>query len=72
MTRDQFIARYAVASSLTVKQLAEHRLYAAPCNCDEPGCRGWKMVVVPEGYDLCERCDGDGCPWCLDRGILPA
>jgi hypothetical protein len=43
MTRDEFESEYAQKSGVTVEKLHELGLYAIPCDCDDPMCRGWAM-----------------------------
>jgi len=45
VTKDAFIHRYAKGSGYTIEQLLK-RMEARPCDCQEEGCKGWKMVVV--------------------------
>ena len=50
MNRDEFEARYAERSGMTVAGLrafnAEHGRDIRPCDCGEEGCQGWQMVNV--------------------------
>lgn len=45
MTKEEFVKKYAENSGLTVKKLYELGLYAEQCDCDEKGCKGWRMVL---------------------------
>lgn len=50
MTRDEFEARYAERSGMTIAELrafnATYRRDIRPCDCGEEGCQGWQMVNV--------------------------
>lgn len=46
MTRDEFERRYAARAGVGADELPRHGLYAAPCDCGEPGCPGWVMLTV--------------------------
>ena len=43
MTRDEFEARYAARSGITIAQLHAYGRYAELCRCDGEGCEGWAM-----------------------------
>ena len=42
--RDEFERAYAADCGLTVEGSRALGLCPAPCDCDEKGCHGWKMV----------------------------
>lgn len=44
MDKAEFEASYAMGSGMTVEQLHELGLYAAPCECDYEHCKGWQMM----------------------------
>jgi len=44
MTKEEFEAQYATRSGLSVEKLHICGQCAVPCDCNELGCRGWKMV----------------------------
>ncbi len=44
MTREEFEARYARQSNMTLEKLREHGGRGVPCDCGEPGCAGWAMT----------------------------
>lgn len=55
MTKEDFIEEYAKKSRMSVYALEKIGLDAVRCDCDEQGCKGWKMVSKGElgfGYDI--------------------
>lgn len=44
MTADEFVAAYAARSNVSVERLKELGYKAYPCDCDYPGCEGWKLL----------------------------
>ena len=46
MDRNEFISLYGRRSGITDEQLHDKGLRALPCDCGQPGCRGWQMVTV--------------------------
>jgi hypothetical protein len=52
VTKQDFIARFAARSGMTVERLGELNQEARPCDCGEADCHGWQMVTwlsQPEG-----------------------
>lgn len=43
MTAEEFEASWAKQSGITVETAHRYGRYAEPCDCGEPGCRGWAM-----------------------------
>ena len=43
-TKREFEEAYAKGSGMSLAQLQAFGLYAEPCDCNEGGCGGWKMV----------------------------
>lgn len=48
MTLEEFEQQYAERSGMTVEQLYTHGLLPVPCDCEEPGCNGWRMTHMVE------------------------
>ncbi len=44
MTREAFITGYLKRSRMT-REEGDRDLVALPCYCEEPGCKGWQMLV---------------------------
>ncbi len=45
LTAEQFEQDYAEKSRLSVAELHRLGMRVRPCDCAEPGCRGWKMTM---------------------------
>lgn len=43
-TKEDFVAGYLERSGMTEAKLRKAGLVAAPCSCEEPSCRGWRMA----------------------------
>ena len=46
MTKEEFEAYYAAESGMTLAQLHESGLGAAPCDCGAYYCKRWQMKVM--------------------------
>ena len=43
MDKQEFEEYYARKTGVTVEWLHKNQLYASPCNCTHPNCKGWYM-----------------------------
>ena len=48
MTLEQFERGYARRSDVTVEWLHARNQFGVPCDCEEPGCKGWQMKHIEE------------------------
>jgi len=48
--KESYIGGYCERSNLTREQFDQHGV-ARPCNCGEPGCRGWEYVTRDGNVD---------------------
>lgn len=46
MTKEEFEIKYAVDAGLLIPHLRILGLEAAPCDCGDPDCPGWRMVSI--------------------------
>lgn len=44
MTKDEFEALYVENGGVTIEWLREFGWVAAPCDCGEECCQGWRMM----------------------------
>ena len=46
MTREEFETSYREKCWMTVEDFQKLKGRAIPCDCGEPGCRGWQMTFM--------------------------
>jgi hypothetical protein len=56
MTADEFAAKFAEGSRITVEELKERGREPRPCDCGGSYCSGWRMAYVnDEVMDALQR-----------------
>ena len=45
LTQTDFIKSYCNNSTITEKKLNEMGMFAIPCECGGPECKGWAMIT---------------------------
>lgn len=51
LTREEFEAKYAANSGLSVEQCRALGMRPEPCDCDSNRCHGWQMVTQPSAEE---------------------
>lgn len=51
MSKDEYVARYAMSQHMPVEEVLKH-LTPVPCECDRHDCLGWSMTNIGEAVVL--------------------